>query len=277
MIALYSNRTRIALQAGVHYHAKPTVYTVVNDFTTVMKQLPNFVTLHSFAILRHHTSQRVKQYQFRPKKVKDALVWLIKNNRQYENVIPSLPSHVDWYSESELNIECLDDIILDEEEVTELGANAPDVDTSSSPATNSGARDGEQEVLLMLDGAHDDLQASTLFEAAHNRPVVDRGSHHRFVDPFNNRSFYWERLFPTLFPYGRGGPSDNGNQHSDISTFAKHVLERGGTVHGRRFQQSSSFIFTAYAFDARKRIGGFQNQKEREKRSRSFQKRTARK
>jgi len=64
MIALYSNLTRIALQAGVHYHAKPTVYTVVNDLTTVMQQLPNFVTLHSFAILCHHTLQRVKQYQF---------------------------------------------------------------------------------------------------------------------------------------------------------------------------------------------------------------------
>jgi hypothetical protein len=33
-------------------------------------------------------------------------------------------------------------------------------------------------------------------------------------------------------------------------------LERGGTLNGRRFQQSSSFIFTAYAFDARRRIGG---------------------
>jgi len=33
-------------------------------------------------------------------------------------------------------------------------------------------------------------------------------------------------------------------------------LQRGGTSSGRRFQQSCSFIFTAYAFDARKRIGG---------------------
>ena len=34
------------------------------------------------------------------------------------------------------------------------------------------------------------------------------------------------------------------------------MLQRGGTLFGRRFQQSCSFIFTAYAFDARKRIGG---------------------
>ena len=127
---------------------------------------------------------------------------------------------------------------------------------TSPPATNTGSRDGEQEVLLILSDSLDDSQASTLYEAAHNRPIVDRGNHHKFVDPFNNPSFYWERLFPTLFPYGRGGPSDKGIQLADISVFAKHLLERGGTRQGRRFQQSSSFIFTAYAFDARKRIGG---------------------
>jgi hypothetical protein len=62
MISIYSNLTRIAMQAGVHYHAKPTVYTVVNDLTSVMKQLPNFASINSFAILRHRSSQRVKHY-----------------------------------------------------------------------------------------------------------------------------------------------------------------------------------------------------------------------
>jgi len=74
MISLYSNLTRITIQAGLHYHAKPTVYTVVNDLTSVVKQLPNFADVNAFAILRHCTSQKVKQYQFRPKRVKDALL-----------------------------------------------------------------------------------------------------------------------------------------------------------------------------------------------------------
>jgi hypothetical protein len=95
MISLYSNLTRISLQAGVHYHAKPTVYTIVNDLTSVMVQLPNFVNINAYAILRHRTSNRFKHYQFRRNKVKDALVWLIKHNRQYRNVKTSYPTTVD--------------------------------------------------------------------------------------------------------------------------------------------------------------------------------------
>ena len=60
MISLYSNLTRITIQAGLHYHAKPTVYTVVNDLTSVVKRLPNFADVNAFAILRHRTSQKVK-------------------------------------------------------------------------------------------------------------------------------------------------------------------------------------------------------------------------
>jgi len=95
MISIYSNLTRIAMQAGVHYHAKPTVYTVVNDLTSVMKQLPNFASINSFAILRHRSSQRVKHYQFRPKKVRDALAWLIIHNKLYSNITFALPQSVD--------------------------------------------------------------------------------------------------------------------------------------------------------------------------------------
>ena len=95
MISLYSNLTRITIQAGLHYHAKPTVYTVVNDLTAVVKQLPKMADVNAFAILRHRTSQKVKQYQFRPKKVKDALLWLVAHNHLYEDAMCSFPSHMD--------------------------------------------------------------------------------------------------------------------------------------------------------------------------------------
>jgi hypothetical protein len=55
MISLYSNLTRITIQAGLHYHAKPTVYTVVNDLTAVVKQLPNFADVNAIIVYRHLT------------------------------------------------------------------------------------------------------------------------------------------------------------------------------------------------------------------------------
>ena len=170
----------------------------------------------------------------------------------------SFPSHINWMSDQELDLESMDDIMLNDEELDELEGIDEGKDISSPPpSTNTGARDGENEVLLMLPESMDDSETCTFFEAAHNKPIVDRGSHHEFVDPFNRPVFYWESLFPTLFPYGRGGPSDCGNMYKhQISVFARRMLQRGGTSSGRRFQQSCSFIFTAYAFDARKRIGG---------------------
>jgi hypothetical protein len=228
MISLYSNLTRITVQAGVHYHAKPTVYTVVNDLTSVMTQMPNFADVNSFAILRHRSSQKVKQYQFRPKRVKDAISWLVTNNPLYADVNCALPSHIDWSSEVEFDLDNMDDIMLNDEEFEELDESIGVDIAAMPPSTNTGARDGENEVLLMLPESLDDSETCALFEAAHGKPIIDRGKCHEFVDPFNKPSFYWERLFPTLFPYGRGGPSDPGNKYyRHISSFAKRLLNRG--------------------------------------------------
>ena len=132
-------------------------------------------------------------------------------------------------------MESMDEIMLNDEELEELeGVDDGNGDRTPPPSLNTGARDGENEVLLMLTESMDGSQTCSLFEAAHSRPILDRGGHHEFVDPFNRPMFYWKRLFPTLFPYGRGGPSDSGNKYNhQISAFAKHMLQRGGTSSGR--------------------------------------------
>jgi len=209
----------------------------VNDLTAVVKQLPNFADVNAFAILRHRTSQKVRQYQFRPKRVKDALLWLVSHNHLYEHVMTSFPTHINWMSDVEVDLESMDDIMLNDEELEQLQGNSGDNDSILPPSTNPGAREGENEVLLMLPEIVDDSQTGSLFEAAHSRPIVERGACEVFVDPFNKPLYYWERLFPSLFPYGRGGPSDSGSQHNHkISGFAKRMLQRGGTLFGRRFQ-----------------------------------------
>jgi len=118
-----------------------------------------------------------------------------------------------------------------------------------------GSRDGETEVLLVLP-LEQKTENSTFYEAAFEKPVFERSNDHNFVNPYANPAYYWEKCYPLLFPYGRGGPSDRGNAFDGISSFAQHVLKRGGTKSGRRFQQCPSFYYAAYVFDARRRIGG---------------------
>ena len=76
-----------------------------------------------FAILRHRTSQKVKQYQFRPKRVKDALLWLALHNHLYEHVVCFFPSHINWKSDIEVDLESMGDIMLNDEEFEELDGN----------------------------------------------------------------------------------------------------------------------------------------------------------
>jgi len=99
-------------------------------------------------------------------------------------------------------------------------------------------------------------------------PVLERNQRHTFkytknyedVYERDHEDYFWEKCYPHLFPYGRGGPSDRRFSFGSIkiSTSFKKMLERGGHLfglkYGRRFQSSPSFIFSAYVLDSRSRI-----------------------
>jgi hypothetical protein len=76
----------------------------------------------------------------------------------------------------------------------------------------------------------------------------------------DHEDYFWEKCYPHLFPYGRGGPSDRRFSFGKIKIeeFFKRMLERGGYIYGmkygRRFQASPSFLFSAYVLDSRRRI-----------------------
>ena len=127
MISLYSNLTRISMQAGVHYHANPTTYTVVNDLTTVLDTLPAQIDMQTFAILRHRTSKRVKQYQFRPSKVRDALLWLVENNKHYASLTTNFSTTINWNCNEQIDIDNLNDILLDDEDLKSLYDNSAEM------------------------------------------------------------------------------------------------------------------------------------------------------
>ena len=86
--------------------------------------------------------------------------------------------------------------------------------------------------------------------------VYERSNNHRFVDPHHHPAYFWERCFPILFPYGRGGPSDVSKMSFKFRDFIVTVLERGGCSDGRRFQNCAPFLFAAYTIEMRRKIGG---------------------
>ena len=83
-----------------------------------------------------------------------------------------------------------------------------------------------------------------------------RGSIHDFVCQYKNPDYYLSRCFPTLYPYGRGCPSDKWCRSSNMAKYVKHMLCLGGGPGPRRFQQSSQFIFTLYNCEMKRKIGG---------------------
>lgn len=84
----------------------------------------------------------------------------------------------------------------------------------------------------------------------------ERSINHTFVSEYTHPDFYLSRCFPSLYPYGRGCPSDKQSLFLSKAKYAKHMLCLGGGPQPRRFQQSSKFIFTMYTMEMRRKIGG---------------------
>lgn len=76
-----------------------------------------------------------------------------------------------------------------------------------------------------------------------------------YVNVYSSPQYYWEKCFPTLYPYGRGGPSDMFFRLKDMQTYFKHILRRGGGQDGRRFQNNPAHMFVCYTFETRRRVG----------------------
>jgi hypothetical protein len=85
---------------------------------------------------------------------------------------------------------------------------------------------------------------------------VERRNSYEFVCQFKNPEFYLSRCFATLYPYGRGCPSDKSSGFISVAKYTKQMLCLGGGPSPRRFQQSSNFIFTLYNMEMKRKIGG---------------------
>ena len=87
MITIYSAVSKITLARGGHYKVKSsTTYTIINDLTSVSKQLPRMPSIEGIAIIRHKNTPVGKEYTYRPYRVFSALTWLKVHNFLYSDI-----------------------------------------------------------------------------------------------------------------------------------------------------------------------------------------------
>jgi hypothetical protein len=154
------------------------------------------------------------------------------------------------------------------------------------PSTNSGSRGVDEDEILLHMPSKPVSKVETIVEAAVDEDnwvgglcgtkvkresihplIFERGQNHNFkytksydeAKQRDHEDYFWEKCYPNLFPYGRGGPSDIRYCRSiKLSKFIQHMLQRGGNVvgmkQGRRFQMDARFIFPAYILDSRRRL-----------------------
>lgn len=77
MISIYSAISKISLVGGKHYQMRgATSYTIVNDVTSVARQLPRMPNIEDTEILRHKNTKSHHDYKYRPKTIYEAFTWL---------------------------------------------------------------------------------------------------------------------------------------------------------------------------------------------------------
>ena len=75
------------LPQGGHYASFPTVFSVFNNLTEVVSQLPRLPTTADFAFLKHSSQTSPRDYRYRPYYVVQALKWLLRNNFLYQGKV----------------------------------------------------------------------------------------------------------------------------------------------------------------------------------------------
>ena len=120
MINIYSAVSKISLARGGHYKIKSsTTYTIINDLTSVSKQLPRMPSIEATAIIRHKNTPIGKEYTYRPYRVYRALSWLKVHNFLYADIELVWGDDVNFWKFSETPID-IPFIEISDEEVTEI-------------------------------------------------------------------------------------------------------------------------------------------------------------
>jgi hypothetical protein len=272
-VALINPTTKVELiKGGLQSTVNSLSYT--NDVIDIAKKLPN---LEGSASLR---DRNARSHYFRPKVVREALLWLKHNNKLYHDIELDFPA--EWDSSGNEPIDATT-LLFDADTVQHV----IDVDqVSSEPAddgqnsTNSGAIAPVHSYLVNYNpaastmhilreialnavgptdenGADADSHPQAAGAGSVSRssgtqnqsrvPVVLERRDGVKVEPHKVRNFD-AMAFPQLYPYGEGA------DHNIDAAYVSHRLTCGGNY--RRFAENLTWLFTHFGYDVRKKNGG---------------------
>jgi hypothetical protein len=228
MVGLINTVAKISLlPGGGHYASQATVFNVVNKRFSVIDMLPSVPKKDEFAFIRSDSTNKYSSsFKYSPYKVYQALLWLEENNHLYQGKVhlakasvppickedSVVPNDV-WFDESCEELE-IGTIKVSNEEMQTINKDALSfVEKDEGHVTNSGAV-GESDVLL--DSGEDNASSivsvlqRTLYGADYDGltdiKLTERDNLINFVSEYTY-DFFFQSAFPTLYPYGRGGPT----------------------------------------------------------------------
>jgi hypothetical protein len=262
MICLIDVVTRVSmLTPGSHWGSSATVFSIMNDVNVVLQSLPGNPTINQFAILRGAGDWSPKDFRYSPYFVMSALQWLEDNNHLFDGKIEVPENSPLWLNggdQHEQERPYIATSLEDYEGITHL---ATQTDGSvANPGALSTATDST-DVLLESpsDEQSDVLQqvraivtTSTNISSGGTVPTTQVHTRERgeYVADYTT-DFFIQMAFVHLYPYGRGGPDSSHNIVFNAA-YISHMLHLGGF---RGFQKSPTFIFYAYTWKMRNKIG----------------------
>ena len=238
--------------------------------------MPFHPSIDTFAVLQYKQigENKVKELSYRPRRVYKALIWLKKHNFLYKNI--ELKFDDSWKcfinDETDLNDNLNEEKYLsdnsydiDEEEKKFLEKQFEKENDNSNSEIPNKFESSDNEIMLfnetkIVDYLNEFKTQLGLKEQninkVYNESNNNNNTGYTFVSLFHNSEYFYEKCFPTLYPYGHGGPSDPRFKmtKNKLNEYYKHVLQSNCGVDGRRFQSNPNFIFLAYNAEMKRRF-----------------------
>jgi len=245
--------------------------------------LPFHPSIDTYAVLKYkQLGGKIKELSFRPRRVYKALIWLKNHNHLYkyielvfhetwnifildENNLNNYVDEEEFLPENSYDLEESEKDILEKQFVEEEENNKSSTDSKDNNNSNK-IESSDNEIMLFNEtkitnhlkdlktqlGMKEDYNSMN----SSNNNDNSNNNNYTFVSLFHNSEYFYEKCFPTLYPYGYGGPSDSLFQmnKNKLSEYYKHVLQSNIGVNGRRFQSNPNFIFLAYNAEMKRRF-----------------------
>jgi len=261
MICLYCPISYITmLNGGTALGMKEFTVAFANNFVEVAKGVGRMPSPDLMAFLKREGVVQKKAARFRPRKVDDAITWLLSNNVVFAQEWASRQRHADTYPFHRAG-EAEERYVDDDDMLGMSPEEAQAVDTmfeSSDVFANTESdivlyHNDAVEPMSREDHIRTNLEAATIGSRGRSlnlpRVIGDGGLAH----PSFDKRFY-EKSFPCLFPYGYGGPEDC--HGLKMNAYVELLLKRGGNADMRRFGTYVPFMLAVYTYRMKKISGG---------------------